>query len=116
MRFNYILCIMYIHYTHRRMRSVATLKYRNLVENETCNVRTVRNERLRCAFHEHFPCRGVWGQLKSRAAHDTRSAYHGDAFCAPRGIEDASVVITVDDPSWFYHLVFVNLQVCAKNE
>jgi len=75
-------------------------------------------ERLWCAFREHFPCRGVWGQLKSRSAHDTQSAYHGDAFRAPRGIEGASAAISSNaaDPPWFYNSVFGNLQVGAKSE
>jgi len=76
------------------------------------------HERLRCAFREHFPCRGVWGQLKSRSAHDTRSAYHGDAFRAPRGTEGACAAIASNaaDPPWFCHSDFESLQVGAKSE
>lgn len=96
-------------------------RYRYLVENETFNVRTARigcAQRLRCAFREHFPCRDVWGQLKSRLAHDARSAYHGDAFRAPRGLEGAGAAIASNaaDPPWFYHSDFENLRVGAKSE
>jgi len=98
--------------------------YRYLVENETCNVRTAwsgcasRSRTITVRFPRTFSVRGVWGQLKSRSAHDTRSAYHGDAFRAPRGIEGAGAAIASNaaDPPRFYHSDFENLQVGAKGE
>jgi len=62
-------------------------------------------------------CEDNWKAVR-QSAHDARSAYHDDAFRAPRGLEGAGAAIASNaaEPPWFYHSYFENLRVGTKSE